>query len=56
MKRCWVFTYNSCYPSGGIGDFRGSFDTVEEAQIRMDEFAHYANGSLRSGDAERGRK
>lgn len=32
MKRFMVFAGDSYYPAGGIGDFRGSFDTEEEAR------------------------
>ncbi len=32
MKRYLVFTGSKYYPSGGWDDFRGTFDTVEEAQ------------------------
>jgi hypothetical protein len=31
MKRYWLFGGNSYYPNGGMGDFRGSFDSREEA-------------------------
>ena len=31
MKRYWVFRYEHYYPSGGMNDFVGSFDTFEEA-------------------------
>jgi hypothetical protein len=33
MKRYLLFTGNQYYPSGGWSDFKGSFDTVEEALI-----------------------
>lgn len=29
--RYWVFACTRYYPSGGLGDFRGSADTAEEA-------------------------
>ncbi len=31
MKRYWLFGGDSYYPNGGMGDFRGSFDSREEA-------------------------
>jgi hypothetical protein len=31
MKRYWLFGGNSYYPNGGMGDFRGSYDSREEA-------------------------
>jgi hypothetical protein len=31
MKRYWLFGGQDCYPEGGMGDFRGSFDSLEEA-------------------------
>lgn len=30
-KRYWVFGYDKYYPAGGMEDFRGDFDTYEEA-------------------------
>ena len=34
-KRFLVFGYDQYYPSGGLGDLEGSFDTVNEAVIFM---------------------
>jgi len=31
LKRYWVFLYATYYPGGGMNDFAGSFETVEEA-------------------------
>lgn len=31
MKRFMLFTYDTYYPAGGMNDFRGSFDDLEEA-------------------------
>ena len=31
MKRYWVFAGDNYYPSGGMHDHRGSYDTVVEA-------------------------
>ena len=31
LKRYLLFMYDNYYPSGGWSDFRGDFDTVEEA-------------------------
>ncbi len=33
IKRFLVFAYDDYYPAGGWGDFRGAFDTSEEAMI-----------------------
>lgn len=32
MKAFLVFSYYTYYPSGGLGDVMGDFDTLEEAQ------------------------
>ena len=32
MKRYLLFAYDEYYPSGGWYDFRGSFDSIEEAK------------------------
>ena len=32
MKRYWLFEQQQYYPSGGMLDFLGDFDTVEEAK------------------------
>lgn len=32
MKRFWLFQGDDYYPSGGMGDFCGDFDSVEEAK------------------------
>jgi hypothetical protein len=31
FKRFLLFTYSTYYPGGGWCDFRGSFDTIDEA-------------------------
>jgi len=31
QKRFWLFAGDNYYPSGGMKDFKGSFDTAEEA-------------------------
>lgn len=31
MKRFWTFSGDTYYPIGGMQDFKGSFDTKEEA-------------------------
>lgn len=36
-KRYWLFTYNQYYPVGGINDYQGSYDTVEECKNRIVE-------------------
>jgi hypothetical protein len=33
-KKYIVFAYEQYYPSGGMGDIVGSFDTIEEARER----------------------
>jgi len=33
MKRFMIFAYDSYYPSGGMHDFQADFDTIEEAQL-----------------------
>lgn len=35
MKKYILFAYMNYYPSGGMGDQHGSFDTVEEAVERF---------------------
>lgn len=37
MKRYWLFSGDRYYPSGGMDDFKGCFDTVEEALLKMVE-------------------
>jgi hypothetical protein len=32
MKRYMLFSGNQYYPAGGMDDFRGSFDTIDEAK------------------------
>lgn len=34
MKRFVLFSFNDYYPAGGMNDYNGSFDTLEEAQIK----------------------
>lgn len=33
LKRWWVFAGDTYYPCGGMGDFRGSFDTEKDAEL-----------------------
>lgn len=33
MKRYLVFAYECYYPNGGWNDFKGSYDTLEEAKV-----------------------
>ena len=35
MKRWWVFVYDAYYPAGGLGDFKGAFETKEEAMDKL---------------------
>jgi hypothetical protein len=32
-KRYWLFAGSDKYPNGGMSDFRGSFNTVEETLV-----------------------
>ena len=42
MKRYWLFEQEQYYPSGGMLDFVGDFDTVEEAEdARTVKFNRY---------------
>jgi hypothetical protein len=46
MKRYWLFFWDTYYPSGGMNDFLGSFDSVEEAKNHLTRekdmvLAHY---------------
>ena len=34
-KRYWLFTIEQYYPSGGLGDVRQTFDTIEEAEEKF---------------------
>lgn len=45
MKRYWLFYYNDDYPIGGMDDFEGSFDTLEEAIERSKEKVANITGS-----------
>jgi hypothetical protein len=40
MKRYLLFCFDGYYPSGGWGDFVGTFDTIEEALKNRDR-DHY---------------
>jgi peptide subunit release factor RF-3 len=31
MKRYWLFVYPMYYPMGGMEDFKGSFDTINDS-------------------------
>jgi hypothetical protein len=43
-KRFLVFTYDHYYPGGGMNDFRGSFDTLEEAKEYIVRDNHLKDG------------
>ena len=30
-KKYIIFQYDDCYPTGGLGDITGSFDTIKDA-------------------------
>lgn len=38
MKRYLLFAYDDYYPSGGWNDFKGSFDSVEEAKSNIGSY------------------
>lgn len=35
MKRYWMFAGDFYYPSGGMLDFKGSYDSLDEAKSEM---------------------
>lgn len=37
MKKYVLFLFSHCYPSGGLRDVEGSFDTIDEAKTAADE-------------------
>lgn len=42
MKRYLVFSYDDCYPSGGIGDLDDFVETIEEARaIKVKQLKEY---------------
>jgi hypothetical protein len=47
MKRYWLFSWDTYYPSGGMSDYRGSFDSLEDARRHLNlsekisRFDHY---------------
>jgi hypothetical protein len=36
MNRYLLFTGYNCYPNGGWEDFQGDYDTIEEAEARVE--------------------
>ncbi len=36
MKRVFLFAGETYYPSGGMSDYRGAFDSIEEAKAALD--------------------
>ena len=38
MKRFLVFAYDEYYPGGGLSDFRGEFDTLDELHESLPSF------------------
>lgn len=38
IRRYWVFNIYKYYPSGGMGDFEGSYDTIEEIPPKSDQY------------------
>lgn len=39
-KRYWLFAGYECYPNGGMRDFIGSYDTVEDAEYALSNYSH----------------
>ena len=37
MKRYWLFMCNEYYPNGGMNDYKGDYDSIEECKERMIE-------------------
>lgn len=35
MKRFWLFEFGTYYPTGGMSDLKGTYDTAEEARENM---------------------
>ena len=54
MKRYWLFAGNSFYADGGFSDYRGSFDTIDEAQAEFVEVEKelYSEGWYHVFDSE----
>lgn len=41
MKRFLLFCFNNYSPAGGMNDFKGDFDTIDEAKAnRKDDLCH----------------
>ncbi len=40
MKRFLLFAFNDYYPGGGMEDFMGDFDTMEECQKESKKYSH----------------
>lgn len=36
MKKYVLFAFKNYYPSGGMGDFHGSFNSIDEAKKRFE--------------------
>lgn len=43
MKKYIVFAGHDHYPSGGMGDVRGSFDTLEECRVVTDKKSRFGH-------------
>ena len=37
MKRYWLYMYNQYYPNGGMNDYQGDYNSIEECKERMVE-------------------
>jgi len=58
MKRYWLFQFFKYEACGGMDDFTGSFDTIDEAMEKIDEEDKDPNGRefAHIVDSETGRK
>lgn len=37
MKKYWVIAYDQYYPSGGLGNVKATFETMEEAEVYLEQ-------------------
>lgn len=44
MKRYLLFAGSTYYPAGGWHDFRGDFDSIEEAKAKIDQDEEASDG------------
>jgi len=43
MKRYLLFEYSDYYPSGGMNDYTGDFNSVEEAKIAAKKYVDWVS-------------